>query len=99
MKDFNTQLEVRNRSKIAVNISCDDYAVIAIAHRQDSRKKDACVYVYMLKTNQWNMVGLSPFHHKHKNHVAGVFVGGCLHWLGTNVDDSSFFIWAFDIAN
>ncbi|KAK1401610.1 F-box domain-containing protein [Heracleum sosnowskyi] len=81
------------------DISCDDYAIIAIAHRQDSRKKDACVYVYMLKTNQWNKVGFSPYHHKSNNPVPGVFVGGCLHWVAINVDGSSLFIWAFNIAN
>lgn len=79
--------------------SCDDYAVVAIAYRQDSLKKDARVYVYMLKTNEWNRVGLSPYDHKCNNPVAGKLVGGCLHWLAKNVDDSSWLISAFNIAN
>ena len=41
----------------------------------------------------------APYDHKSNNPVAGIFVGGCLHWLAKSVDDSSWLISAFNIAN
>ncbi|KAK1354931.1 hypothetical protein POM88_048187 [Heracleum sosnowskyi] len=81
------------------DISCDDYVVVAIS-TQSGSKKNACVYVYMLKKNLWKMVGFSPYNHDvHWMPAAGIFVNGCLHWLTKKFNDSSWLIAAYNIAS
>lgn len=72
---------------------CDDYAVVVISDRVKYRK-DACVYIYMLKSKQWKKVGFCPYDYKHQRCVGGVFFKGCLHWL----TEKSTIIAAYDIA-
>ncbi|XP_074343917.1 F-box/kelch-repeat protein At3g06240-like [Apium graveolens] len=85
--------------------SCDDYVVVAICYESGS----FCAYVYMLKTNQWNKVGFSPYVHlcpyDHVNvplvtyGAAGIFVEGCLHWLAKKYNDNnSCLIASFNLA-
>ncbi|KAK1370725.1 F-box domain-containing protein [Heracleum sosnowskyi] len=85
--------------------SCDDYVVVAICYEFGSFS----TYVYMLKTNQWNKVGFSPYEHVSPyDHVnvqtrapgaAGIFLEGSLHWLAKKFDDrNSCLISAFNIA-
>lgn len=81
------------------DISSDDYVVVAIS-AQSGSKKNACVYVYLLKKNLWKMVGFSPYDHDvHWMPAAGIFVNGCLHWLSKHVSDSSWLIAAFNTAS
>lgn len=79
--------------------SCDDYVAVAICYESGS----FCAYVYMLKTNQWNKVGFSPYDHVNVRirapGAAGILVEGSLHWLAKNYNDrNSCLISAFNIA-
>lgn len=76
------------------DFSCDDYAVVAIAHHYELNI-NACVYVYMFKTKQWKKVGVSPYDHRNQRYVAGIFLKGSIHWL----IEGSKIIAAFNIAN
>lgn len=88
----------------------DDYAVVSISYWPEGegsiregymlKKNEAVarVYVYMLKKNYWDKVGLAPYNYKQSDGGAGMFVGGCLHWLVKNVG-SPWFISAFTIAS
>ncbi|KAK1381661.1 F-box domain-containing protein [Heracleum sosnowskyi] len=78
----------------------DDYAVVAISYRRFSSSiKVARVYVYMLRKGYWDKVGLSPYDYTCcAPGGVGIFVGGCLHWLAKNVNDSSWLISAFSLA-
>ncbi|XP_074343579.1 F-box/kelch-repeat protein At3g06240-like [Apium graveolens] len=75
------------------DFSRDDYAVVVISDRVDYPKV-ACVYIFMLKTKQWEKVGVSPYAYKHQRRVGGVVLKGCLHWL----TEKSTIIAAYDIA-
>ncbi|KAK1370730.1 F-box domain-containing protein [Heracleum sosnowskyi] len=78
--------------------SCDDYAVVVISNHCNF-KKNACVFVYTLSTNQWKKVGFSPYDHKLHRPTSGTYVAGSLHWLANNVNDSSLIIASFSIAD
>lgn len=100
MKNFHSW----NLFEFGYDLSSDDYAVVSLCY-QYSLKGEFCVYVYMLKKNQWKKIGLSPYDHRVRNPAtgipfAGIFVRGSLHWLAKNYDDQdSWHISAFNIAN
>ncbi|KAK2984432.1 hypothetical protein RJ640_014838 [Escallonia rubra] len=86
------------------DLCSDDYKVVTLSYYDtDNEHEPDCadmfVNVYTLKNNSWKRVRNSPYDHAVPLLSMGVFVNGCVHWLGSRVSDYSTAIAAFDLAD
>lgn len=79
-----------------------DYKIVTISYDCDEDEDgpyntEMFVNVYSLKTGTWKKSESSPYDHAPAQFTSGVFVDGCIHWLGYTMDCKPTIV-AFDLA-